>query len=116
MTIMRSHISVLLTQKQALLWVSALTLLICSVGAKQSLVKVNTLIWEIKLTFLGIQRLLAMRGIVEPSDEHMREIQKNQKVREQHQYLTFSSNLSGDKFQLNEQELRATAEFVKEMD
>ena len=57
-----------------------------------------------------------MRGIVEPSDEHMREIQKNQKVREQHQYLTFSSHLSGDKFQLNEQELRATAEFVKEMD
>ena len=57
-----------------------------------------------------------MRGVIEPSNDQKLEIQKNQKVREQNQYLTHSSHLSGDKFQLNEQELKATADFVKEMD
>lgn len=65
---------------------------------------------------LGIERLLALRGVLQPGEELIREIQKTQKLREQHLYLIQSSHLSGDAFQLDAAELKATSDFVKEMD
>jgi hypothetical protein len=59
---------------------------------------------------------LALRGVLQPGEELIREIQKTQKLREQHLYLIQSSHLSGDAFQLDTAELKATGDFVREMD
>lgn len=59
---------------------------------------------------------MALRGVLQPGEELIREIQKTQKLREQHLYLIQSSHLSGEAFQLDAAELKATGDFVKEMD
>ena len=57
-----------------------------------------------------------MRGVLESSQQEMQEILKTQKARETHQFMTESSHLSGDGFQLDAAELREISDYVKEMD
>lgn len=58
-----------------------------------------------------------MRGIIAPpKGQDIGQILKTQKEREVHQYVTESSHLAGDAFQLDPVELKEVADFVTEMD
>lgn len=57
-----------------------------------------------------------MRGVLPASKDQMNEILKTQKAREAHQFITESSHLAGDDFQLDPVELRDVSNYVKEMD
>lgn len=56
-----------------------------------------------------------MRGIVAPAGELSHTL-KTQKEQEAYQFVTESSHLAGDAFQLDPIELKRIADFVTEMD
>lgn len=57
-----------------------------------------------------------MRGILACSKQEMSEILKTQNKREAHQFMTESSHLAGESFQLDPVELKQLGDHVKEMD
>lgn len=65
------------------------------------------------ITSENVKKFLMMRGILVCTDP---ELIKSQKSKEAHQFLTESSHLAGDDFQLDKDELRKVSDFVKEMD
>lgn len=65
---------------------------------------------------IGIEKWLIVRGLVQPSNEQLKDVLKTPKTRETHQFLTESSHLSGDAYQLDPVELSEVSEYVKDMD
>lgn len=56
------------------------------------------------ITAENIEKFLAMRGIVK--SDNLKEMLKNQKAREAYQFVTESSHLAGEDFQLDAVELK----------
>lgn len=66
------------------------------------------------ITAENVEKFLVMRGIVK--SDNLESLIKTQKAREAYQFVTESSHLAGEDFQLNADELKSVSNYIQEMD